>query len=190
MSLLGLLDYEDSSPSSSDSGEDTTEDLVVNQFGNSSQIPENVKTLDLPSAILEPTDSSSSRTFQESSVFYNPFKAEEKKKLDLLEKHVQLSNVTTPPKRNKRICYKFQKGKCRFGDKCRFAHNVTVKTNAQDNQDADNQLQASHETSLFEEDQNIQTIKPKKRKVGVSDSLIPPKRAMKAFYEQKGNSSG
>ena len=189
MSLLGLLEYEGSTSSSSDSGEDTKGDCILNQLSHSTQMSENAKTFDLPSPKLEPTvDNKSSRTFQESSVFYNPFKAEEKKKLDLLEKHVQLSSATPPPKRNKRICYKFQKGKCRFGDKCRFAHNVSSNTekkisvslNTQRDYD-NNQLQTS-----CEEDQDVKA-KHKKRKVGLSDSVIPPKRAIKAFYEQKGN---
>ncbi|KXJ27780.1 zinc finger CCCH domain-containing protein 15 [Exaiptasia diaphana] len=182
MSLLGLLEYEGSSSDSSDS-EDTKGDWILNHLSHSTQMSENAKTFHLPSPELEPTvDNNSSRTFQESSVFYNPFKAEEKKKLDLLEKHVHLSSLTPPPKRNKGICYKFQKGKCRFGDKCRFAHNVSLRSTEkkQVNYD-DNHLQ----TSCEDEDQNIKT-KYKKRKVGLSDSVIPPKRAMKAFYEQKG----
>lgn len=196
MSLLGLLDYDDSSSSSSDSDEDEKEDIPSNKTRDSTKsTEENNEKLNLPSPILEASSTAnSSRTFQQSSVFYNPFKAEEKKKLDVLEKHVQLSSVAPPPtKDKKRICYKFQKGKCRFGDKCRFAHSTNPTKTTATNQLADNSNEAeatSHinkQQTSYEPDNEDEDIdnKPKKRRVGVSDSLVPPKRAMKAFEKQK-----
>lgn len=206
MSLLGLLDYDDSSSSSSDSDENQEKDVCssTTQSSVSQDTHKNSETLSLPSPILDVNSTAcSSRTYQQSSVFYNPFKAEEKKKLDVLEKHVQLSN-TAPfqMKNNKRVCYKFQKGKCRYGDKCRFAHSTdkfTTKTGLTNNKkftdDSDtiegishiNQQQTSYDEAVNEDDSNINSNR-KKRRVGVSDSLIPPKRAMKAFEKQKQNS--
>lgn len=176
MSLLGLLDYEGSSSSSSESEEDAEEDLKdAEKVNDSVEYSRNNTKLDLPCPLLE-SNASLSKDCQQSSVFYNPFKAEEKKKLDVLEKHVQLSNAPPPSKKtNTRICYKFQRGKCRFGDKCRFAHVVNRKATSSDN--------------IIDPDKSNEEVtndnKPKKRKVGVSDSLIPPKRAMKAFNELK-----
>jgi len=199
MSLLGLLDYEDSSSSSSDSDENQEKDFSFNKLDNATDdMQETTEKVSLPSPNLDVnSSSSSSRTFQQSSVFYNPFKAREKEKLVVLEKHVQLSDIAPPEtKTNKRICYKFQKGKCRYGDKCRFAHSTNPPKTGISSTKSDDSCEVEglshikqHHTAceVVNEDDDTNVNKLKKRRVGVSDSLIPPKRAMKAFEKHKQN---
>jgi hypothetical protein len=203
MSLFGLIDYGESSSSSSESDEETTPEGTSSSNLDKESVnkaQENDEKLVLPSPLLEPSEPSvskefTSRTYQQTSIFYNPFKAEEKKKLDVLEKHVQLSrNVPASSTNKKRVCYKFQKGKCRFGDTCRFAHNThIIKTDTMNHSTDDtktpevtttiNKTDTSYDPDMDEDQWEI--TKPKKRRVGVSDTLIPPKKAMKAYEQQK-----
>ena len=121
------------------------------------------------------TDSSVENLVQSKiSIFSNPFKDEETKELSQLERHVKLSdNKTTvgqpenSTSKKKTICWSYHKYiKCKFGNRCRFLHNDTdfIDTNAIKRSD-----------------------KPNKKRVGITDSLVPPKRAMKAYYTQQNN---
>lgn len=203
MSLFGLIDYEGSSSSSSESDEETaTEKSSASKLGKNSvnDVEEDGEKLVLPSPLLEPSEPSSSskefatRTYQQTSIFYNPFKAEEKRKLDVLEKHVQLTKSVPSSNNKKRICFKFQKGKCRFGDNCRFAHATNIikpETITQNNDATKAPGEDSHisRTEIPYNPENEEDVweeaKPKKRRVGVTDSLVPPKKAMKAYEQQK-----
>ncbi|XP_031549818.1 uncharacterized protein LOC116287292 [Actinia tenebrosa] len=202
MSLFGLIDYEGTSSSSSESDEETpTEGSSAYKLGKNLAIDgeEDGEKLVLPSPLLGPSEPSSSkefstRTFQRSSIFYNPFKAEEKRKLDVLEKHVHLTKSVPSSKNNKRICYKFQKGKCRFGDNCRFAHATNIIKPEAVNEDNDAKKVAGDDVHINRTEipynpendgDEWEEAKPKKRRVGVTDSLVPPKKAMKAYEQQK-----
>ncbi|XP_076452392.1 uncharacterized protein LOC143288023 isoform X2 [Babylonia areolata] len=57
-----------------------------------------------------------------SSVFVNPFEQAEQAKLGILEKHVRLTEAAPQKPATKQVCFKFKKGKCFLGDKCRFFH--------------------------------------------------------------------
>ena len=66
------------------------------------------------------------------SVFTNYFHKAEEAKLAILEHHVKLTTEQLKPnkERTKRhnkkgVCINFQKGRCRFGSKCRFAHSIS-----------------------------------------------------------------
>lgn len=104
------------------------------------------------------------------SIFSNPFKEEEAKQLSHLERHVKLTDNKTiscnsDDKKSKTICWSYHKHKkCRFGNRCRFRHNdedfIDIKT-----------IRKSDDSD--------------KKRIGITDSLIPPKRAMKAYYSQQ-----
>ena len=104
------------------------------------------------------------------SIFSNPFKEEETKQLSQLERHVKLTDNKTlvgdsTEKKSQTICWSYHKHKkCRFGNRCRFKHEdndfIHIKT-----------IQPNHSSD--------------KRRVGITDSLIPPKRAIKAYYSQQ-----
>ncbi|XP_051242238.1 uncharacterized protein si:ch211-113e8.11 [Dicentrarchus labrax] len=136
-------------------------------------------------------------TCSDSSVFANPFKAQADQKLSALQKHVPLTMQAKPSQiGGKRMCVSYRKdGRCRFGIKCKFAHDSDLQTPATH---ADCYPPVSEDTPASdpaeghagggsqnlrqetkEEESGGQQVK--KRKVGLSNTLIPPKRAMKQY---------
>lgn len=74
----------------------------------------------------------------EHSVFSTPFKQAEESRIAVLERHVKLvpsfDQLTTL--NGKQICWLYKKGKCRFGNKCKYAHDHEIQ-NADKNVDTD-----------------------------------------------------
>ncbi|XP_023121517.1 uncharacterized protein si:ch211-113e8.11 [Amphiprion ocellaris] len=136
----------------------------------------------------------------DSSVFANPFKAQADQKLSALQKHVPLTMQAKPSQiGGKRMCVSYRKdGRCRFGIKCKFAHDSDLQTPVIP---SDCHLPESEETpaeavgsscgggsqnnqkEMKEEESEGQQVK--KRRVGLSNTLIPPKRAMKQYAMQR-----
>lgn len=205
MSLLGLVaDYGDESSSSSESEDESSGDDKSNNVEGKSVDQEQAENpLPLPNLDISKSAPGSSsrgseltqRATQSSSVFYNPFLAEEKKKLSVLEKHVQLSNIKEPTKSRQsksKICFKFQKGKCRFGDKCKFSHGdptsaVPSGTETKPSRVNPSPTYASQVAGYTPEPEDIWETKKlaKKHKSGVTDSLVPPKRSLNAYGKQQ-----
>lgn len=136
----------------------------------------------------------------DSSVFANPFKAQADQKLNALQKHVPLTMQAKPSQiGGKRVCVSYRKdGRCRFGIKCKFAHDSDLQTPVTPtncNQPVDEETPASDPVKSNESCSSCgggsQTFQPeskeeesgqvKKRRVGLSNTLIPPKRAMKQY---------
>ncbi|CAP28467.1 Protein CBG08548 [Caenorhabditis briggsae] len=61
-----------------------------------------------------------------SSIFDNDYAREERMNTNMLSRHVNLSEKPAEKERKKSkfTCKNYLKGKCRFGDKCRFSHPV------------------------------------------------------------------
>ncbi|CAI2354172.1 unnamed protein product [Caenorhabditis sp. 36 PRJEB53466] len=61
-----------------------------------------------------------------SAIFDNDYAREERTNAQMLSRHVGLSEKPTEKERKKSkfTCKNYLKGKCRFGDKCRFSHPV------------------------------------------------------------------
>ncbi|GBM84620.1 hypothetical protein AVEN_226655-1 [Araneus ventricosus] len=108
-----------------------------------------------------------------SSVFINPYRVAESYEQSILEKHVKMTQVREPDLKNKKVCFKFSKGKCRLGDKCPFQHVSSVQTN-----------DLNGRTSDGEETNESVKVKSKKR-CGLKDDLIPPKKYMKVYNKSK-----
>ncbi|XP_018551233.1 uncharacterized protein si:ch211-113e8.11 [Lates calcarifer] len=142
-----------------------------------------------------PLDASS-----DSSVFANPFKAQADQKLSALQKHVPLTMQAKPSQiGGKRMCVSYRKdGRCRFGIKCKFAHDSDLQTPVTptdchptvsdeapvsehvEPQAGSGSCGGAGSQSLTEEEESAgQQVK--KRRVGLSNTLIPPKRAMKQY---------
>ncbi|XP_030591409.1 uncharacterized protein LOC115784343 [Archocentrus centrarchus] len=135
----------------------------------------------------------------DTSVFANPFKAQADQKLSALQKHVPLTMQAKPSQiGGKRICLSYRKdGRCRFGIKCKFAHDSDLQTPAiltdfhppvsEETPEAEGSSSGGRSQStpreIKEEEAEGQQVK--KKRVGLSDSLIPPKRAMKQFTMQR-----
>ncbi|XP_010776565.1 uncharacterized protein [Notothenia coriiceps] len=127
-----------------------------------------------------------------SSVFTNPFKAQADQKLSALQKHVPLTMQAKPSQiGGKRMCVAYRKnGRCRFGIKCKFAHDsdlqsltdLPVSEETPDQKEALASGSGSQKETKEEESAGQQG---KKRRVGLSNTLIPPKRAMKQYAIQR-----
>ncbi|XP_054460845.1 tau-tubulin kinase 1 [Anoplopoma fimbria] len=151
-------------------------------------------------------------TSSDSGVFANPFKAQADRKLSALQKHVPLTMQARPSQiGGRKVCVSYRKdGRCRFGIKCKFAHDSDLQTRADSHPPASEDTPASdqaesraggsrgvgsqslqrtkgqqqqQEEEEEEEEEGGQQVK--KRKVGLSNTLIPPKRAMKQYATQR-----
>ncbi|MCJ8730169.1 hypothetical protein PDJAM_G00180990 [Pangasius djambal] len=135
-----------------------------------------------------------------SSVFANPFKERDEQKLNALQKHVPLTSQARPTHiGGKKVCVAYRKdGRCRFGIRCKFAHDSDLQQSAAEPSDSDSDANntATHTPACREsaverdrEDEEENHSRRKKHRVGVSDSLIPPKRALKQYAMQRNNVS-
>ncbi|TDH16204.1 hypothetical protein EPR50_G00017240 [Perca flavescens] len=141
------------------------------------------------------------RTCSDGSVFANPFKAQADQKLSALQKHVPLTMQAKPSQiGGKRMCVSYRKdGRCRFGIKCKFAHDSDLQTRTDCHPPVSEETSASDQESqaggsfgrgsqnLHQEtkEEELGGQQVKKRKVGLSNTLIPPKRAMKQYAMQR-----
>ncbi|KAK5866108.1 hypothetical protein PBY51_020323 [Eleginops maclovinus] len=131
-------------------------------------------------------------TCSDSSVFTNPFKAQADQKLSALQKHVPLTMQAKPSQiGGKKMCVSYRKaGRCRFGIKCKFAHDsdlqslteLPVSEETPDQEEAHASGSGSQKETKELESRGQQG---KKRRVGLSNTLIPPKRAMKQYAMQR-----
>ena len=99
------------------------------------------------------------------SVFFNPFKAKENEKLAILERHVKLTERKDETKAEK-TKFRRSKNAQKFSKRQKFNNQ-----NKQDDND--------------DRGVNFKTVEKRKRRVGVNDSLIPPKKALQAYERQR-----
>ncbi|GFT58914.1 c3H1-type domain-containing protein [Nephila pilipes] len=105
-----------------------------------------------------------------SSVFSNPYQVAESYEQSILEKHVKMSQIKEPELKNEKYCFKFNKGKCKLGDKCLYRHHNPGRISDLDKR-------------ISDEDE-IGKQKSKKRS-GLKDDLIPPKKYMKIYNKHE-----
>lgn len=126
------------------------------------------------------------------SVFANPFRAAEEEKTSVLERHVKMTPVGEHQQsiNGKQICWNFRKGRCRFGHNCKFAHDSDLATTSKQHLASNtctpletDYLQTSDTTN--EQTEGTDEVHKKRKKVGVSNTLVPPKRAVKAYRKQQ-----
>ncbi|XP_076845663.1 uncharacterized protein LOC143490961 [Brachyhypopomus gauderio] len=129
-----------------------------------------------------------------SSVFTNPFKQRAEERLNVLRKHVPLTLQAHPTQiGGKKMCLAYRKnGRCRFGSRCKFAHDSDLQSTTTtgralepavsengpvDPPDSDCRATISERDGEDDEDNH----RRKKQRVGLNDSLVPPKRALKQY---------
>jgi len=159
----------------------------------------------LPNPLSGLADDGEDDDERQTSIFTNYFHKAEEAKLAILEHHVKLTTeqLKTNTERKKRkttkaVCISFQRGRCRFGSKCRFAHSMSSEAN-------ESTTDMSSETSVsapkfrllpsaqmplnFEphdaDDDSYNAQKKRKHRSGVTDTLQPPKRAMQSLEQQR-----
>ncbi|KAF7710044.1 uncharacterized protein si:ch211-113e8.11 [Silurus meridionalis] len=132
------------------------------------------------------------------SVFTNPFKEQVERKISALQKHVPLTAHARPTHiGGKKVCVAYRKnGRCRFGIRCKFAHDSDLQQSVAEPsvQVSDSNSTATHTPACRDlavererEDKEENQSRRKKHRVGVCDSLIPPKRAMKQYAMQSAS---
>lgn len=128
----------------------------------------------------------------ETSVFYNPFHKEQEAKKLMLEKHVKLSEN---PKdvveiNGKKICFNYRKGRCKFGHNCKYAHDSDLSNTATSGGGAT----GTHPSQGVQYNNGVpddglgtetEEERVRKRKPGLSEGLMPNKRARQNFRSQQ-----
>ncbi|XP_022110309.1 uncharacterized protein LOC110989918 [Acanthaster planci] len=147
-----------------------------------------------------------------SSIYANPFEQAEQHKLSILEQHVKLTSTQGKEAElggKKTICWKFRKGRCRFGHTCKFAHDSDIPTMLAPSSQAEGmsndpavnsrigypvQTRGVYDQGLWteqgaEEDGNDGEQLKRKRRPGLSQTLNPSKKVMTAFSRQRSRAS-
>ncbi|KAM4603714.1 uncharacterized protein ACJ7VT_018386 [Polymixia lowei] len=140
-----------------------------------------------------------------SSIFANPFKVQADQKLNALQKHVPLTMHAKPSQiGGKRMCVAYRKdGRCRFGIKCKFAHDSDLQTSVipsdfgppvgsetPESDQAESKAGGSgsggpQSFAQEREQEESEGEQRRKRRVGLSNTLVPPKRALKQYSMQR-----
>lgn len=141
------------------------------------------------------------------SVFINPFEKEEQTKNKILEKHVRLTEAAPQKPANKPICWKFKKGKCHLGKNCRFFHDrdtlnsddgtVAESNKRQSTGDREGFKRSTYHPAAYSDamrnplnaepidDDNYMASVKKKKRVGINDALMPPKKAYDSLMKMR-----
>lgn len=176
-----LADDEDDFSDSSDSQEEVC-------HSNTETLP-SVPSLPKP-AFTEP---SCEVTSPGPSIFANPFELAAKAKQAILEKHVKMTEKIVTNS-NKPVCKKFKRGRCYFGDKCRFSHDVSNIVSMPP--DDETTLLINKTTNRYnrtnvglpldtQDDDSYMANAKRKKRVGMTDTLVPPKRSLVALNKQR-----
>ncbi|XP_056387132.1 uncharacterized protein LOC130282671 isoform X2 [Hyla sarda] len=127
-----------------------------------------------------------------SSVFSNPFQDEKQAQLSILERHVKLSDGNWA-KRGKGVCLSYQRdGRCRYGTKCKYSHGsdlpqgntASAQREIVGNDSSNEVLDMPSLISGEEQVEEPHSDKGKRKKPGLNDTLIPPKRSLKSYQKQ------
>ncbi|XP_056644694.1 zinc finger CCCH domain-containing protein 8 [Diorhabda sublineata] len=191
-------DYDSSSPSSSSSS-------ISDSEGENIQIKKlqvNIKTK-LPTPTFGASNDLQNK-LSKTSVFKNPFVEAENAKEAILEKHVKMVDAkdNTVIINGKKICWNYRKGRCRFGHKCKYAHDSDIqKTKEQIEVEkavtinnsivCENILSGMKSKPVKTTDERSDNEegntknKQKRKRPGLTQGLIPGKKIMKQYLDQK-----
>nr|CAD7600832.1 unnamed protein product [Timema genevievae] len=123
------------------------------------------------------------------SVFSNPFIEAEKAKKAILEKHVKMTPTQEHVKsiNGKKICWNFRKGRCRFGHTCKFAHDSDLHQRGGEGAEEGDVTSApppGDEDGTAPDEATDQSVRKKKKRPGLSQTLVPGKKVMKMYKKQ------
>lgn len=132
-----------------------------------------------------------------SGVFSNPFKDEERAQLSILERHVKLSDSNWA-KGGKGVCLAYQRdGRCRYGTKCKYSHGTDLPPGATMSSHGELSGSGGDAPEMVKDNSKLgelqsgeaagdetQAERGKRKKPGLSNTLIPPKKALKNYHKQ------
>ncbi|XP_063531795.1 uncharacterized protein LOC134742506 [Cydia strobilella] len=184
--MNALLDYGTSSSGSSDEDNEESPDEKSTEDASKPKLP-------------KPALGESSL---HTSVFSNPFVEAELAKAAILEKHVKMvpGKDNTQMINGKKICWNYRKGRCRFGHNCKYAHDSDIQKTAEELQAEKQKLK----TVVCEGSGTMTSVPPphvvldtdedtwegeadrrKLKRPGLSQGLVPGKKVIKMYKEQK-----
>ncbi|KAL3268600.1 hypothetical protein HHI36_007707 [Cryptolaemus montrouzieri] len=186
-------DYGDSSGSSNDDSSDIEDksEAEVQTKANISALPK------LPAPDFTVKSIPDENGLQTNSVFKNPFLEAENEKEAVLQKHVKMIDLKNAIVINgKKICWNYRKGRCRFGHNCKFAHDSDIQKTPEQIESEKNIIQTNgivvhkkHNHTVIsnecEDDDNKSISNAKRKRPGLTQGLIPGKRVMKHYMNQK-----
>ncbi|KAG8223946.1 hypothetical protein J437_LFUL003754 [Ladona fulva] len=198
-----VADYRSGSSSESETDSDSVDEVVL-LINFTSKVflrfrCEGSNTNQSAAKLPHPEFGSSGVTIAKHSVFSNPFVEAERAKKAILEKHVKMTPTKdeTTMINGKRICWNYRKGRCRFGHNCKFAHDSDLHLSSQQNND-----QVNESGIGLQNISSIQSIVPdveldfptecddnpppnRKKRPGLSEKLVPGRKVMKIYNQNK-----
>ncbi|XP_005188841.1 uncharacterized protein LOC101890386 [Musca domestica] len=194
--MLSLVaDYSGTSSSSEDEDSDQEEELPITVEPPKTKA--NISKPLLPSAntILNSTTKGSG------VVFSNPFLDAEKAEIDKLQKHVKMveSEEHLTQKNGRKICWNNRKGRCRFGNKCKYAHDSDLVASEGDNEtDVTGEeipiktantvpvnVTIAKSAQLGQSMESSEAKSKSRKRPGLGDALVPGKRVIKQYQATK-----
>ena len=198
---------------------DDYEEADVDQESSERQTPASCTTAAvkrLPNPLSGSTDERDDDE-SHSSVFVNYYHKAERAKLAVLEQHVKLTTAkdaegSTDGDKHKKgtkkrqICLNFQRGRCRYGQKCKFAHSVESEMDHVVDSDAAPAKETNNlgvnkfgspppffydsnvtgdANEYVNDDDDGEGNKKRKKRSGISDTLVPPKKALHSLEKQR-----
>uniref|UniRef100_A0A1A9WJY4 C3H1-type domain-containing protein n=1 Tax=Glossina brevipalpis TaxID=37001 RepID=A0A1A9WJY4_9MUSC len=176
--------------SSSSNGDDSDQEIDRIESNNKEVKTTITKTKLLPSA-SDLLKSTSCRT--QGEVFTNKFLEAEKAEIDKLQKHVKMveSEDHVTEKNGRKICWNNRRGRCRFGSKCKYAHESDLIVDENKKEKAAPSppkivINAISKPACS----NIMPKEPSgkakaRKRPGLNDSIEPSKRIMKNYTRIK-----
>jgi len=131
---------------------------------------------------------SASSEILEKSVFVNPYVAADNAKEALLEKHVKMISTDVRTVNGKKICWNYRMKKCRFGHKCKFAHDSDLQVPVPSDIVTENKFGVFPATETFIQDAVEPPDKRSKKRPGLSQGIEPSNKVMKLYYSSKKQS--
>ncbi|XP_075166900.1 uncharacterized protein LOC142239019 isoform X2 [Haematobia irritans] len=141
-------------------------------------------------------------------VFNNPFLEAERAEINKLQKHVQMveSEEHLTQKNGRKICWNNRKGRCRFGNKCKYAHDSDLVAGDDDNNEGEEHpkeeissktppsgnativksAQLSHNNaSAYQAPETTDSKLKTRKRPGLGDSIVPGKKVLKQYQSSK-----
>ena len=131
-----------------------------------------------------------------SSVFVNAFKVAEQAKHSILEQHVKMTaeQIKESRMKKKQVCYNFQKGKCRFGSRCKYSHGDNISSSGDKpgegtpNDGVRRDRRSFTRSPKFPQEAETNDdgeVVMRKRRAGVTNNLLPAKKARDSLDKQR-----
>uniref|UniRef100_A0A0K8TMF0 C3H1-type domain-containing protein n=1 Tax=Tabanus bromius TaxID=304241 RepID=A0A0K8TMF0_TABBR len=121
-------------------------------------------------------------------VFNNPYKEAEKAKIALLERHVKMVDNHKPAltKNGKKICWNFQKGRCRFGSNCTFAHDSDLFL-PNNEEEKPNKNSVSSKATISKSQSGLQLGTNERKRTSTEDESSKSSRKVSKSYKKQHN---